>query len=333
MRYPVTNMVFEGGGVLGIAYLGVLDYLYSQGVFQNVKRVAGTSAGAITACVSSFNLPFNEIKAIADSLDYRKVPQSKAHSDLKHIPAPIKHEIDKLFGDVNSIYRIVKNYGWYSTDYFYHWLQEQIANQFDSKKKKPPYTFRDFQNTDIHRSNRTFKDLYIIGTNISYKTSKVFSYETTPDMEVAEAVRISMSIPLFFEAVKTTDPAITAETKVNVFCDGGVMDNYPINTFDYPRFNETKHYGFNVNTLGARFKSKVKYSEITNILSYIKNLNLALTQIQQDIYNHSPYDQARSIVIDTKDVSSTDFNISPHDATYNFLYSQGYLAAKGFYRQ
>jgi len=42
----------------------------------------------------------------------------------------------------------------------------------------------------------------ITGTDISNRTVRVFSLESTPDMEVALAVRISMSIPLFFTAAK-----------------------------------------------------------------------------------------------------------------------------------
>ena len=41
-----------------------------------------------------------------------------------------------------------------------------------------------------------------MGSNISTGYSEVFSYEHTPNTRVADAVRISMSIPLFFQAVK-----------------------------------------------------------------------------------------------------------------------------------
>ena len=68
MTKTITNLVFEGGGVLGIAYLGVLDYLYHNGLMMHLKRTAGTSAGAITSCITSFCLPFEEIKNISASL-------------------------------------------------------------------------------------------------------------------------------------------------------------------------------------------------------------------------------------------------------------------------
>ncbi|UOQ72960.1 hypothetical protein MUN79_02960 [Hymenobacter cellulosilyticus] len=45
------------------------------------------------------------------------------------------------------------------------------------------------------------RDLYTTGTNLTRQCGQVFSYETHPDMRVADAVRISMSIPLYFRAV------------------------------------------------------------------------------------------------------------------------------------
>src|SRR5689334_19675494 len=48
---PVRNLVFQGGGVKGIAYVGVLGALEEAGALATVTRVAGTSAGAITAAL------------------------------------------------------------------------------------------------------------------------------------------------------------------------------------------------------------------------------------------------------------------------------------------
>lgn len=327
-----TNLVFEGGGALGIAYLGVLHYLYQYNILQNVKRVAGTSAGAITACITSFNLPFTEIKNLVDTLDYNKIPEKDIPTNLNKIPSAILNEFEKIFPDFECVYRLVKNYGWYSSEYFYNWMQKQIEGQFDHSKKLPPYTFADFKNSSIHNENRPFLDLYIIGTDLSYRSSQIFSYETTPDMEVAEAVRISMSIPLFFEAVKLNENKIEKYHSPNVFCDGGVLWNYPINIFDSMLFNENNKSGTNSQTIGAKFFHKIKYYEINNLLNFVKNLHLSQLQIQQDIFNRSPQDIVRSIQIFTGNVSPIDFNITTGDNTYHFLYNQGYKAAKTYFQ-
>jgi len=320
-----SNLVFEGGGVFGIAYLGVLQYLHEHGLLQSINRVAGTSAGAITACITSFNLPFEETKDIVNTLDYKKVPEKDVHPDLRTMPRFLLNEFNKVFDDFDCVYRLIKNYGWYSSDYFYNWIKTQIGAQFDSSKKQPPYTFADFKNTSIHNQQRSFYDLYIIGTDLTNKTSKTFCYETTPNMEVAEAVRISMSIPLFFEAIKRKDDAST------IFCDGGVLWNYPVEIFDSDSFKDHNMPGANYQTIGARFVSKIKYYDITNIINYVRNLYLTQLHIQQDDFNRSPRDIARSIQIDTGDISPIDFNISTGDEKYQFLYTQGYKAAQSYF--
>ena len=54
------NLVFKGGGVRGIAYVGALKYLYENGLTRSLERVAGTSAGAITAINVGVRAPADE---------------------------------------------------------------------------------------------------------------------------------------------------------------------------------------------------------------------------------------------------------------------------------
>jgi NTE family protein len=152
-------------------------------------------------------------------------------------------------------------------------------------------------------------------------------------MEVAQAVRISMSIPLFFESIKINEDTHAKKSMPHIFCDGGIMRNYPIKIFDTNYFRDSLVNGVNVQTLGAKFKSTPKYHEIKNFIEYIENLLISFASVQQDVYNHSPKDKLRSIQIDTKDLSFIDFNISPNDEKYNFLYTQGYKAAKNYFRK
>jgi NTE family protein len=315
MHHNIKNLVFEGGGILGVAYLGALDYLNEIDILPTIKNVAGSSSGALTSCLACFNLPFKELKTMAATLDYKKIIEQKV-IPLRCVNNDFRNNFEKMFGNINSIYRLIHNYGWYSNNYFYNWIKKVIETQFDKNKKKPPYTFEDFKNKDIHIEKRPFKDLYVIGTDISYKTSVIFSYETTPKMEVAEAVKISMSIPLLFETVKIKD-----NNKEYVFVDGGLMRNYPINIFD--------HNMINYETLGIQFCNNTKYKETKNIVDYITNLFDALLKVQEDIYNNDPINKVRTITINTGGISSLDFNISDND--YKFLYDQGYEATVDYF--
>lgn len=315
------NLVFSGGGILGTAYLGLLDYLYQHNLILQVERVAGASAGAITACLLCFNLPFDALKTVANSLDYSQVPgKDDVNSTLDIRERKI---FDKVFDNVDCVYRLIKKFGWYSSSYFYSWIKEQIALQFDATKKAPPYTFADFQDESLHLNMQPFKDLYIVGTDITKGTSTVFSYESTPYMEVAEAVRISMSIPLYFEAIKSTCESASPKSTPRVYSDGGLMYNYPINLFDQEFPPEE--------TIGALFYSTRPPSPVNNLLDFITNVVSCTSIIQFQSYLNNPLAISRSIKINTGDVSAVNFNIKPNDETYLFLYEQGYYAAEAFF--
>ena len=51
--YRFRNLVFEGGGVKGVAYVGALNELHKRGILDSIERVGGTSAGAINAVLLS----------------------------------------------------------------------------------------------------------------------------------------------------------------------------------------------------------------------------------------------------------------------------------------
>ena len=327
LNFPYKNLVFSGGGALGIAYLGVLDYLYKINLPSQILRVAGTSAGAITACLTSFNLPFNELKEMANSLDYSKVPGKDDISDDPKSPSryftqTIKVQLDKVFGNADCVYRLITQFGWYSSSYLYEWIKEQIASQFNSDLKSPPYTFSDFRNTAIHKNETPFKDLYIVGTDTSRSSSVIFSYDSTPNMEVAEAVRISMSVPLLFEAIKSA-PFSSLAGSPQVYVDGGLLYNYPINIFD--NISHPKE------TLGAYFKSDIPPTSINNLVDFISSTIACATSLQSVLFQENKSNINRSIPIFTSDTQPMNFNIVVGDPTYLFLYEQGYLGTEVFF--
>ena len=323
MKPHYSNLVFAGGGVLGIAYLGALDYLYAHQLIYPIIRIAGTSAGAITACLTCFNQPFSELSTSLESLDYKKILDKDDNPETpKELNFTVRKQFNKLFDNIDCVYRLIKRYGWYSSQYFYNWIQEQIAIQFDASKKAPPYTFADFHNPAIHKDQRPFKDLFIIGTNVSRSNSIVFSFDTTPDMEVAEAVRISMSVPLLFESI-TSHCISSVNEPPFVFIDGGMLYNYPINLFDdiSPIHD----------TLGIYFESTPTPAPIKNLVDFISCALSCSGSVQNVLFASKPENIARSICIPTGDVSSLDFNISTGDETYNFLYEQGYRSTELYF--
>ncbi|MFC7667034.1 patatin-like phospholipase family protein [Hymenobacter humi] len=133
------------------------------------------------------------------------------------------------------------------------------------KTQQPNLTLAELH-TLAQQQPRRFRDLYTTGTNLTTQRVQVFSYETTPTMRVADAVRISMSIPLYFRAVllDAQNQIITGTPApgqpVQVLVDGGLLANYPVDLFDKPRYLPAGTAGtpdahgnvYNPETLGLR---------------------------------------------------------------------------------
>ena len=79
--------VFEGGGALGTAYVGALRLLEDSHIW--FARVAGNSAGAITAALIAAGFTAREIEALSSAFKPRGTPLPKSLTDLG-ISEPIK---------------------------------------------------------------------------------------------------------------------------------------------------------------------------------------------------------------------------------------------------
>jgi NTE family protein len=309
MAYHFRNLVFEGGGVKGIAYVGAMQILREKKILQNIRRVGGTSAGAINAVLIALGFSNKEQLNILNNLDFNNF-------------------LDDDWGKVRDTARLIREYGWYKGEFFHDWISKLIKKKLGT----PNATFQDLHTLKL-------PDLFLYGTNLSTHFGEVFSYEHTPHDRIADAVRISMSIPLFFAAVRNP--------RSDVYVDGGVLSNYPITLFDRLKYldedspstmgMETKYYKtvngpflkkhptsspyiYNRQTLGFRLDSKQEiasfrdrkepaHNNIDDFFDYIKSLILTVVESQGNQHLNSD-DWQRSVYIDTLGVATTDFDIS-----------------------
>lgn len=310
-KVSYRNLVFKGGGVRGIAYMGALESLEQQGILHNIERVAGSSAGAIAATLTSFRLPVVETVKLFDSLDLARVPQtSMSRGEIRKLPR---------LGNAENIRRLVEKFGWYSSAYFHEWLGDVIASQCG---RNPRATFNDFH-------TRGYRELHIVAANLSRKRTEFFSCKATPDVAVADAVRLSMSIPLFFEAIRFDGKDFG---KGDYFVDGGLFDNYPIHLFDHPnyvRLNPFYKNGINWETLGLFLKSEEMEDPVEPMMpdNLFEFLNLTLRSFYDthDLSNldKSLVDQKRSVIINDCGVSSLQFDLEPGSELYKKLFESG----------
>lgn len=284
------NLVFEGGGVLGIAYAGAMKALEDHGILEQTKRVAGTSAGSITAAAISAGYNAQEVKELTQSTNF------------------------KSFEDKWNPVRILTKYGLYKGDRLLSFAKQVIA-----KKAPANSTFKDFNDLG-------FKELRVFSTDLNVKDVREFSFRKTPDVVVAEAVRASMSIPIFFSAwqFKNLDPA-KYEFAHHIFVDGGTVYNYPINTFDDGGVNK-QTLGFHLNDLDNKGKETgLKMREPTK---YVKVLFDTLLDSQNIDFERDPEQKERTVIINDHGISSTDFSLSQQEQ--DLLFNSGKDATDAF---
>jgi NTE family protein len=299
------NLVFEGGGVKGIAYAGALELLETgdDPVLPDIRRVAGTSAGAITATLMALGAAAKEIADIVGGTHFRDF-------------------MDDSFGVVRDVNRLVEHYGWFKGDAFSDWMRKQVHVLCGNSD----ITFAELE-AKARQARSKMKELFVVGTSLTMQMPMVYSAETTPNFPIWEATRISMSIPLFFAAV--------AKSK-QILVDGGVTWNYPLDLFDdkkfvdpadswkpkppnYPTTYDENHI-YNKQTLGFRVDTqdeiraekeswKLPPAKIDDFVDYLKVLVGYMGDMANKMHLHDN-DWHRTIAIDAAGVRSTQFDLS-----------------------
>ena len=328
MAYHFRNLVFEGGGVKGIAYVGAMQVLKDLAILPKIERVGGTSAGAINATLFALGYTIAEQRSILRKLNFNNF-------------------MDDSWGVLRDTDRLIEKYGWYKGDFFYEWISRLIKKKLGNANA----TFR-------HLKEAGNPELYVYGTNLSTRYGEVFSAEHSPNSRIADAVRVSMSIPLFFTAIRNA--------RDDVYVDGGVLNNFPVKLFDrekyispdkldhmgrktdyYDKENRRflkKHpgrspYRYNRETLGFRLDSKQEigvfrygaepvHQKVDDFFDYIKALIGTIIDSQGSSHLHSD-DWQRTIYIDTLGVGATDFGLS--EAKKKKLEESGAKCARAYF--
>ena len=230
----------SGGGIKGFAFIGALDYLNKKKIINidNIKNWVGTSIGSILAYAVVCGFSITEMENFIIEFDF-----TKTNPDIS---------IDNIF------------------------ISHGISDG-----KRAEFILRSFIQHKFNVDDITFLELYkltqknllIIGTNFTRAREEVFSHNTTPDMSVVTAVRISMSIPVFFTPVLYNNC---------YYVDGSITNNFPIKHCD------------KYTTIGLyiRNNNDTCNNEITSIVSII----IGCMNIISDTINHKDINMCDNIV-------------------------------------
>lgn len=192
-----SHLVFTGGGLSGIAYLGVIRYMQELGIHRNIHEVAGTSIGALFACLFAMDIMAGEIE--------------------EYLKGFMADEENTTFSVVQSFMSFLDTYGLDDGSR----LTKPVRHFVQKRWKKDTITFREF-------AQKTGKNLVICATNIHSRSCAYFSVDTTPDVCLYDALQASMTLPFLMK------PVVIGE---EMYVDGGLCDNMPINGFKNPRIN------------------------------------------------------------------------------------------------
>jgi NTE family protein len=289
----ICNAVFEGGGVRGVGLAGAVAALEESGV--RFSSVAGTSVGAIVAALLAAGFTSKEMRDEIGQLNFKQFKYKGDKISFFKMLMSVNHEL-----------------GLYDTGYFETWLagllrRKGVVNFGDLKR---PLKVTAVDTTD----NRLLvlpDDLARFGID-----PKKFS--------VAAAVRMSISIPLFFKPTTLRD----TDGRTHLIVDGGVLSNNPawlLEGSQYPLIN-------------FRFEKNPKHKNTDgetrpNIVEYIQNI-IGLVLDDSDSVRNKGGEQI--IYINTvvrsgkrdKEIQSVNFDITREES--DALYQNGYLAGREF---
>ncbi|HHZ18666.1 MAG TPA: hypothetical protein GX390_05205 [Acholeplasmataceae bacterium] len=188
------NIVFEGGGIKGIAYIGVLKFLEERGIL--VYQIGGTSVGAIIAALIAIGYNSAELIELISNFDF---------SILKHFGKE---------GRMRGLIDSVKGIGIYSLQDFENYMQTlaQAKNKtkFLDVKHGEDYLLK------MVATEWVTKRKVIIPDDLKY-------FNINPDsFPIAKAATMSASIPIFYRYYPIDKYR---------FLDGGIVSNFPIDLF------------------------------------------------------------------------------------------------------
>jgi len=309
MNQPFADLVFEGGGVKGIGLAGAYSALCERGV--GPKRVAGTSAGAITAALVAAGYSAEELDEILLTVPFARFKDTAWEDRVPIIGHPLS---------------VLLQRGIYEGGFFREWMRELLA-------AKGIRTFSQLADPEATELKDRYR-LKVIVSDVTHRRLLVLPDDAASlgiepgDLDVAYAVRMSMSIPIFFEPVMHRNPRTGLD---HLIVDGGMLSNFPVWLFDATKGEPPRWPTFGMLLVEADPKvpvaHRVEARESGSIIDYVKALASTMMEAHDRLYLEKAT-FVRTIPIPTLGVSTTEFEITPE--RIRALYESGRRAAFDF---
>jgi NTE family protein len=315
---PEADLVLEGGGVKGLGTAGAVMGLLDAG--YRFPRVAGTSVGAVAACFAAAGADSAGFRDVLSRFDLSKVPD-------RRVPLPLISESVSLFA----------RRGAYTGD----WIRSFLLRELGELGVR---TFGDLRRDDagddpaMATPDHRYK-LVVMATDVTNGRLLRLPWDYArfgldpDDQLVADAVRMSLSIPFYFEPRTLRNPA-TGDTATIV--DGGVLSNFAIEIFDRTDGQKPRWPTFGVRLLPdlpAGLGDLVPFYGLP-MLPTVRLLEqvVATALVGRDqTHLDRPGVRERTMTVDTAGTSITDFGIRAKKKSD--LIERGRVAAADFLRR
>ncbi|HEY2479296.1 MAG TPA: patatin-like phospholipase family protein [Solirubrobacterales bacterium] len=298
--------VFAGGGVKGLAFAGALEATAEAG-YKEWGKLAGTSAGAITAMALAVGYEAAGMKEIFETLDLDTIAD---YGPLGEAEIPVN--LAEYHGMTHGVALL-------------EWIEELLR-----KAPDPVETFGQLE--DRFGPER----LQVVGTDLAHTRMVIFPRDVSlyvdeegnrldpREFRIADAVRISAGFPYFFPPRSLRD----AETrKEGVLVDGGVVSAYPVFLFDKP---EPQHPTWGFRLYSGNPPEKPPYTEIDG-LGWPVDMLKAIVDTSMNAFDKLDTIAfgRRTISIPTGDIETLDFELSKKQKEE--LFNFGRRAAAEFF--
>lgn len=323
----VDTLVFEGGSVKGLVYVGALQVLESyshsrcaRSFLDSIKRVGGTSAGSIVALLIALGLTVHQIAYVMNTTAF------STFADM---------------GVVASSGTLGKGWRLYQQGYlcegavFTAWVEGLLKTYLGDAQ----ITFGEL--SALAKRRPELKALHVYAVRLNDGAIVEFSSETTPTVSIGLAVRMSMSIPVFFKPVRVRELRDAEDRVIGIerdeesgtayYVDGGVKANYPYQLLKHAyKLGDDQLLGFKVDTQEERLRQLLSdrssagsdtrvglsswHQKITAIeenpgLNLLPRILSALMSGQEDQHNQDRAESGRTIHCHDLGVSTFAFDL------------------------
>ena len=354
-----VDLVQEGGGILGIALAGYIYTLEEMGI--RFLNLAGTSAGSITTLLLAATGTPNEKKSdklidiLANKNFYDFVDGDK-HAK-KFIKAVVQkaRKFKMIIRGLHILDNMKNDMGLNPGDHFENWLKGTLikygienTKDLTARLQHVPEGIRLRQNealltrADLNTSFKIIASDLTTNTKVVFPTMGELYYKNILDVNPAEFVRASMSIPIFFAPFKIKNLPNGIHQKDKwvemagykgkipeevLIVDGGIMSNFPIDAFH--RHNSVPRKP----TFGVKLGlDRTEVNEIENYFHLIYSSFESARQIRDFEFIFNNQDFTKLVAnIDSDGFNWLNFNIPDNDKIK--LFAEGVKAACKFLRE